>query len=105
VIIVDMVLASVDRIAQFGTQLYTDCPGYGPWGYGHMGYYGYGGHFMGILIIILLIAVIYLAVRNTHIRRHGSALVDNPLDILKKRYAKGEITKDQYEAMKQDLKD
>jgi uncharacterized membrane protein len=49
-----MVLAFVDRIVQFGTQLYADCPGYGSWGYGHMGYYGYGGHFMGMLFIILL---------------------------------------------------
>ena len=100
-----MVLASLDRAVQIGTQTYANCPGYGTWGFGHMGYYGYGGHFMGILIIVLLIALAYIVVRNTHIRRHDRISADAPLDILKKRYARGEINKEQYEAMKQDLKD
>jgi putative membrane protein len=101
----EMVLSSMDRVAELGSNWLAQCPGYGSWGYGHMGYYGYGGHVMGFLIIILLIVVIYLAVRNSHIRHHGSTLVDTPIDILKKRYAQGEITREQYEAMKQDLKD
>ncbi|MEW6568519.1 MAG: SHOCT domain-containing protein [Chloroflexota bacterium] len=33
----------------------------------------------------------------------GAPPGDSPLDILRRRYARGEITKDEYEAMKRDL--
>lgn len=58
---------------------------------------------MGLLVIILLIAVIYLAARSSKGRKTEGGLPDTPLEILKKRYARGEITKEQYEAMKKDL--
>ena len=34
---------------------------------------------------------------------HGTKDLDTPLQILDRRYASGEITKEQYEGMKQDL--
>jgi len=101
----DMILSSAGRVMEIGGNWLGQCPGFGPGGYGHMGYYGYGGHFMGILLVILLVVVVYLAVRTAHLRKHGDIPVDTPLDILKKRYARGEITKEQYDAMKPDLKD
>jgi len=56
---------------------------------------------------ILLLAGIgigaYLIVQNMHAKQrlHGSE--DAPLEILKKRYARGEITKDEFERMRRSL--
>jgi putative membrane protein len=72
--------------------------GYGP-GFG----YGFGGMFMGILFLIVIGVVIYFIVRNAK-TRGGIFESERPLDILKKRYARGEITKDEYDRMKDDLR-
>ncbi|HPS58729.1 MAG TPA: SHOCT domain-containing protein [Spirochaetota bacterium] len=81
-------------------------PGYCNWAYGpgwHRGMFFGGGMFMWIFNILILGVVIFLAVRFF---RHGSfsgAGNETALDILKKRLAKGEITKDEYEALKKDI--
>ena len=76
-------------------------------GWNHMmnsGYgYGYGGIFMGILIIIVIGVVVYFIIQSTRAKTSGGPLQETPLDILKKRYAKGEISKEEYERMKNDL--
>ena len=56
--------------------------GYGPWGM-------MGGIFMWLLFLILLAVVVYLVVRWSKPAGTG----ETPLDILNKRYARGEITK------------
>jgi putative membrane protein len=66
--------------------------GYGP--YGMM-----GGFFMWILFLLLLGLVVYFVVRLAKPAGTG----ETPLDILKKRYAKGEITKEDFEEKKKDL--
>jgi len=60
------------------------------------------GWFMWILIIALVFILIW---NNTRERDKYIPFDKNEtaLDILKKRYAKGEITKDQYEQMKKDV--
>ena len=60
------------------------------------------GWFMWILIIALVLILIW---NNTHERDKYIPFENNDtaLDILKKRYAKGEITKDQFEQMKTDV--
>ncbi len=66
----------------------------------------YGGWGLGMMLILMLfvipvvIGLIYLlSGRNTQQRHHS-----NPLDIAKERYAKGDITKEQFELIKKDLK-
>lgn len=68
---------------------------------------GWGGMWFGWLFwIIILIVVIWIVVRfagGGQSRQLPPASHETPLDILKKRYAKGEINKEQYEQMKKDL--
>ena len=68
---------------------------------------GWGGMWFGWLIsILVLFLIIWLIIRlsGTNQNRPPSAVSgDRPLEILKKRYAKGEITKDQFDRIKKDL--
>jgi putative membrane protein len=86
-------------------------------GPGMMGYYGGfsgGGILMGFIMLlfwILLIAGVVLLVRwiwdNAGGRKQGPVGYEpqqhNALEILKQRYAKGEISREEFQAMKQDL--
>ena len=58
---------------------------------------------MGILFIIVIGVVVYFIIQSTRAKTSGGPLQETPLDILKKRYAKGEISKEEYERMKNDL--
>jgi len=83
--------------------------GYGSWGWpcrygqcswGMMGPYGmFGGWIMGILVLVLVLLVVYLIVRHSKVR----SVEETPLAILQKRYARGELTKDEFEQKKKDL--
>jgi putative membrane protein len=78
-----------------------DC-GFGE-GWGPMMGFGYGGMFMGMLLFAILIAVlVYWLAREAKSKTKGMS-GETPLDILKKRYARGEITKDEFERIKKDL--
>jgi putative membrane protein len=56
---------------------------------------------MFILPILLIIPIVWLLTRREH--SPYAAGGRNPLDIARERYARGEITKEQYEQMKKDL--
>lgn len=71
----------------------------GPGGGWPMMHYGYGGWFMWLILIIVAAIAIYVFVQA----RRGVNVRETPLEILKKRYAKGEITKEDYDRMKSDL--
>lgn len=75
-------------------------------GYGMHGI-SYGGFEWGWILMIAVMALIVLGVilfvRYTA-RNQLEANKSNPLDVLKHRYAKGEITKKQFDEIKKDLK-
>lgn len=81
---------------------YPYTPGPGP-GWGHMMYYGYGGGFMGILFLIVIGILIYVVIQTVKTKRDVGVSEESPLDILKKRYAKGELTKEEFDRMKREL--
>jgi putative membrane protein len=74
-------------------------PMHGPGSGWPMMHYGYGGWFMWLILVIVVAIAIYFIVQT---QRRGS-VSETPLEILKKRYAKGEITKEEYNRLKQDL--
>lgn len=69
--------------------------------WGHMSW-GFGGVFMWLIFLVLIGAVIYFVVRGEKWMKRGQG-DETALDILKKRYAKGEITRQEYEEMKKEL--
>jgi len=71
------------------------------WGAG----FGLFGGLMMLLFWILIIAAVVLGVRwfVNEGKLKGLRTEETSLDILKKRYASGEINKEQYESMKQEL--
>ncbi|MEQ8236669.1 MAG: SHOCT domain-containing protein [Syntrophomonadaceae bacterium] len=61
---------------------------------------------MGWMWIILIGLAVYLIYLNNNSRPDGSgpsSLRETPLEIAQKRYARGEITKEQFEELKRDL--
>ena len=64
-----------------------------------MMHYGFGGWFMWLIPVIVIIVAFYLIMQA----QKGRTIQETPLEILKKRYVKGEITKEQFDQMKRDL--
>ena len=63
---------------------------------------GFGWIFMVLFLTLVILGIVYIVQAIS--RKSGqSGTQETPLDILKKRYAKGEITKEEFERMKGDL--
>ncbi len=79
--------------------------GYNYGGYGNMmsGLYSWGW-FGWLLMIIFWIAIIWLIVWIIQQFTKGKESKESALDILERRYAKGEINKKQYSEMKKELR-
>ena len=74
--------------------------GYGDWGAGNMmGWYG--GGIMMVIFWALIIGLIVWVVREVN-GRHSHP-ISQAFDILKERYAKGEISKEEFTSMKKDI--
>jgi putative membrane protein len=72
--------------------------------WGHMMNFRYGGFFMWLLFIVVVALVIYFIViqaKKTGFTERSSE--ESALHILKKRYAKGEINKEEFDRMKKDI--
>ena len=87
--------------------------GYGPgmmdgnFGFGMMNGFGFGGIFTILLWVVIIGLGVWLI--SSLVSRANSQPpsslppAESALDILKKRYARGEITKEQYDEMRRDL--
>lgn len=68
----------------------------------HYGF-GYGGAFMWILFLIVIGVLIYFILRARETNGPMQTQAESPLDILRKRYAKGEISKEDFDRIREDL--
>ena len=71
-----------------------------------MGWWGFpvlGGIGMLLFWFLLIGGIVWLVQSLVRGTRAGTPPDESPLEILKRRYAKGEITKEQFEQMKRDL--
>jgi putative membrane protein len=86
---------------------------YGGWGMGPgmMGDWGmgwFGGIFMIIFWILILVGLVFVIrwlIQATGKKENSVQSGSRAMEILKERYARGEIDKSQFEAMKRDLAD
>jgi putative membrane protein len=91
-----VIFAMLVFLLLFSVTAYADGMG-GDEGWHMMG----GGSFMWIFWILVIGVVVYFLVNIS--KRQGAETKETSLDILKKRYARGEISKEEYTQMKHDL--
>jgi len=106
-----MIFAVFCSISLAKTQAYAQTGQYGGWGMGSgmMGGYGngwFGGILMIVFWILILVGLIFLIkwlVQSTSRDKTTGSSGNRALEILKERYAKGEINKEEFESKKKDL--
>ena len=72
-------------------------------GYYMMGGFGWIGMIINLLILIGIIVLIVWAVNRFSGGLNSSAKNQTPREILQARYARGEITREQYQQMMKDI--
>ena len=75
------------------------------YGFNHMGW-GWPGFFLGpffMIIFWIIIAIIVILLFRNYGERSNAKTESSAMDILKERYAKGEINKKEYEEKKRDI--
>lgn len=66
-----------------------------------MGGMGFGWFFWIIILVVIIVGIQQFTSRNQYFNNNDS---ETPLDIIRKRYAKGEITKEEFEEMEKKIK-
>ena len=72
-------------------------------GYGGHMMYGYGWLLWLIILIFIGVTLYYVVARTRGAAPSGRSTSETALDILEKRFARGEISKDEFEEMKKDI--
>jgi putative membrane protein len=96
-------LPAGDAFAQWRGHGWGMGPGMMGWGYG-MGWFGMIS--MALFWIALIVGIVLLIrwlLGSARGRGSGHPAEDSPLEILKRRYARGEINKEEFEEKKKDL--
>ncbi len=89
----------------FPVLAFADVEGCGfTWGWNQMMNFGNGGIFMMFMFVIVIGLIIYFIITNTKSNRYTGGFSETSLDIIKERFAKGEITEKEFEKMKKALK-
>lgn len=76
--------------------------------FAHDGFFGFGGGFMWLLWLLLVVTVIFFLIKAMSPGNSLSSrrdVPDTPVDILKKRYARGEIDDEEYQRRLRELQD
>lgn len=66
------------------------------------------GGVLGLLVLAALVVIVVLLFTRTPTERReasGRPASQTPMDILKERYARGEITKEEYQEMREHLRE
>ena len=58
---------------------------------------------MWLIVLVLVGVVIYYLLQISRSKGSDGSIIETPLDILKKHYAKGEIDKEEFDRKKKDL--
>ena len=69
---------------------------------GFLGYSGWGGTVMGLLMLVIPVLLIVFLIRYMDSNRNKSSS-ETALETVKIRYAKGEILKDEFDKIRNDL--
>jgi putative membrane protein len=96
---VNTVLSAILTANPAQAQWRGDGPGCGMIAWGHHG--PFGPFFMILFLIVIILCVIWFVRSKSHFKQ--DRLEDGAIDIVRKRYAKGEITREEFEKMKDDL--
>ena len=84
------------------TAFAQDPVGYMDDGMHYMHFWG-AGLIMWLPLIVIAVLLIYYAVMSFKSNDSNKPPHETPLDVLKKRYARGEITKEQFDQIKKDM--